>query len=113
MLAKKSRLDKNKDFDLVFKEGASVYGKFLGIKTRENGKNLNRFGILIGTKVSKLAVIRNLYKRRIRSVIRQEEKGLKLGYDSVVIVFKDIKDKSFLEVKDEIKKIFIKLKFYN
>lgn len=112
MLAKKSRLNKNKDFDLVFREGASVYGKFLGVKAKKNEKNLNRFGILIGTKISKLAVVRNLYKRRIKSVIRQEEKSLKTGYDSVIIVFKDIKDKGFQEVQDEIKKIFTKLKFY-
>ncbi len=112
MLAKKSRLSRNKDFDLVFKEGTSVYGQFLGVKIKKNEKTFNRFGVLVGTKVSKLAVVRNLYKRRIKSIVFQEEKLLTKGYDCVIVVSKEIKSKSFENIQEEIKKIFTKLKFY-
>ncbi len=112
MLAKNNRLKKNKDFDFVFKEGKSVYGSFLGIKIRVNNLEVNRFGVLLSTKVSKLAVTRNLYKRRIKDILRQQETEIKVGYDCVVIVLPTIIGKSYQEIKTEIKTIFSKLKFY-
>jgi len=113
MLAKKSRLKKNKEFDQVFKEGKSAYGKLLGIKIRKNQLDINRFGILLSTKVSKLAVIRNLYKRRIREIIGQDNFQLKKGYDCVVIVMPAIINSNYQDIKTEIKNIFNKLKFYS
>lgn len=113
MLAKKSRLKKNKEFDQVFKEGRSVYGKLLGVKIRKNQLDINRFGILLSTKVSKLAVVRNLYKRRIKEIIRQDNFQLKKGYDCVIIVMPTIINSSYCDIKTEIKNIFSKLKFYS
>lgn len=112
MLAKNNRLKKNKEFDLVFKEGKSAYGSFLGVKIRENSLEINRFGILLGTKVSKLAVVRNTFKRRIKDILRQQNLKAKTGYDCVIIVLPTIIDKSYQDIKTEIENIFIKLKFY-
>lgn len=112
MLAKNNRLKKNKEFDLVFKEGKTVYGGILGIKIRKNTLEINRFGVLLSTKVSKLAVVRNLYKRRIKDILRQEESKIKTGYDCVVIVLPAIINKNYQEIEAEIKTAFTKLKFY-
>jgi len=112
MLAKKCRLKKNKEFDLVFKEGKTVYGGVLGIKMRVNELGVNRFGVLLSTKVSKLAVVRNLYKRRIKSILKQEDLKIKTGYDCVAIVLPAIKNKNYQEIEAEIKTAFNKLKFY-
>lgn len=112
MLAKDSRLKKNKEFDLVFKEGKSVYGAFLGIKLRKTDLDTNRFGVLISTKVSKLAVVRNLYKRRIKDILKTQNLQLKTGYNCVVIVLPAIKDKNYQEIEAEIVTAFNKLKFY-
>jgi len=112
MLAKNSRLKKNKEFDLVFKEGKTVYSGILGIKIRENQLEFNRFGVLLSTKVSKLAVTRNLYKRRIKAILRQENLKIKTGYDGVVIVLPAIISKNYQEIETEIKTVFSKLKFY-
>ena len=112
MLAKNSRLKKNKEFDLVFKEGKTSYGDFLGVKIKKNNLESNRFGILLGTKVSKLAITRNLYKRRIKSILRSQNIKLKTGFDCVIIVLPKIINKNYQEIKVEIEKTFIKLKFY-
>lgn len=112
MLAKNSRLKKNKEFDLVFKEGKTVYGDFLGVKIRENKLEANRFGVLLSTKVSKLAVVRNLYKRRIKDILHQQNLKIKTGYDCIIIVLPKIINKSYQEIEAEIKTAFNKLKFY-
>ena len=113
MLAKNNRIKKNKEFDLVFKEGKTVYGGLLGVKVRKNELNYNRFGILLSTKVSKLAVVRNLYKRRIKDILKRENLKVKSGYDCVIIVLPAIIGKSYQEIEAEIKTIFSKLKFYS
>lgn len=112
MLAKNSRIKKNNDFDLVFKEGKSVYGLFLGLKIKTNNLPLNRFGVLLGTKISKSAVIRNVYKRRIKRVVFLENKKIKTGNDVVIITLPAIINKNYQEIEEEIKRIFIKLKLY-
>ena len=112
MLEKVLRLTKNKEFDSVFKEGKSVYGRLLGIKIKKNELSYNRFGILLSTKVSKSAVIRNKNKRRIKGIIFEENKIIKQGHDIIIIVFPLILNKKFEEIREDIKNIFTKLKFY-
>lgn len=112
MLKKQNRMARNKEFDRAFKLGKSFYGPFLGIKAVDNNLDQLRLGILISSKVSKKAVVRNLYKRRIRELIRQELPNLKTGKDVVVIVSKQIIDKSFVEVGVVVKAALEKLKIY-
>jgi ribonuclease P protein component len=114
MLAKKNRLTKNNDFDAVFKKGKSCYRTCFGIKIlKKDDSIINRFGILLSTKVSKKAVLRNLYKRRIRVILREENQKLKEGYDCAVVVFPLILGKNKKEIKSEIQIAFKKLKLYN
>jgi len=94
MLPAKNRLTKNREFSSIFKKGRSIYSGPLGLKYLSNDLGVNRIGILVGIKVSKLAVRRNLYKRRLRSIIYQENKTLKQGYDLVIITKPEIKEVS-------------------
>ena len=59
----------------------------------------NRFGIMVGLKVSKLAVERNKIKRRMREIIRFEEKNLKKSFDFVVTVLPAARGLGFEELK--------------
>ena len=113
MLEKSLCLAKNKDFDIVFKEGKSSYGKLLRIKVKKNCLDNNRFGILLSNKVSKSAVIRNKYRRRIRAIIFKENKIIKQGFDFVIIVFPLILNKKYPEIEKEIQNSLLRLKFYN
>ena len=112
MLKSANRLSKNKEFDHVFKTGQSFYGKIIGIKAAENGLDTNRIGILISTKVSKKAVVRNRFKRQVRSVIQTELPALKTGKDLVIIVSSLILDKNFQDIQDIIKNGLKRLNLY-
>lgn len=96
----------------MFKVGHSFFGAFLGIKVLKNNKNKNNYGVLVGLKVSKSAVRRNLIKRRIKFVLLWENKNLKQGYDIVIITKSEISDQSYISIKKEIIKGLEKLKLY-
>jgi len=112
MLNKENRINKDKDFDRAFKTGQSFYSQILGVKLAKNYLENNRFGILISTKISKKAVVRNHLRRQIREIIRQENPLLKVGHDLVFIALSGIVSKNFTELTFDIKVIFNKLKLY-
>ncbi len=105
----KNSLSKKKDFDQIFKTGQSFYCSFLGIKALKNDLDVNRLGIIIGLKVSKVAVIRNKIKRQIREIVKKFPKK-KDNYDFLIIVKKEILNKDFKEIKEEILKLQAKIK---
>lgn len=102
MLPKINRLNKDKEFDYVFKAGRSGYDKISGVKAAANKMGINRFGILVSGKISKKAVLRNKIKRRIRDVIRSQMPKIKAGYDIVVISLPGIKEKAQKEIKESV-----------
>ena len=103
MLKKINRLTKNKEFEQVFQTGRSSYNKLLGMKITPNNLGVNRFGILISSKISKKAVERNKIKRRIRSVLaKQQAEFLRTGFDCVLITLKDILNKTQVEIEGAI-----------
>ncbi|NCO00188.1 ribonuclease P protein component [Candidatus Falkowbacteria bacterium] len=112
MLKKSNRIGRNKDFDRAFKLGQSFYDKILGLKTVENGLAVSRLGILVSTKVSKRAVDRNLIKRQIRAIVKNEWSNLKDGKDLVIITLPLILDKSFEEIQKTVQKALKKLNLY-
>lgn len=105
-------MGRNKEFDRAFKIGQSFYGKILGIKAVNNDLKVSRLGILISTKVSKKAVIRNHFKRQIREIIQSELPLLKDGKDLVIIVFPQILNKKFEEIKFFLKNSLKNLRLY-
>lgn len=112
MLPKKQRLQKNKDFDLVFRGGKSYYSEFFGLKIKKNSLNYNRFGFIVSLKVSKKAVERNRLKRQVREIIREQKDSLKVGFDCVFIFFPQILDKKFSDLKILVVEALRKLNMY-
>jgi len=102
MLSKINRLAKKKDFERVFKEGRSSYTKLTGVKSAPNDLAIIRFGILVGTKVSKKAVDRNKIKRRVREIIRGKLNDLKNGFDCIIITLPGIINHDFEEIKKDL-----------
>ncbi len=103
MLPKINRLTKDKDFERVFKRSRSYYSEILGVKAAANGLEVSRIGILVGTKVSKKAVVRNSARRKIREAARIYNAELKKGYDIVIIALPAIKDKTMQEIKQSLR----------
>ncbi len=112
MLKKDNRIRHDKDFDRAFKLGQSFYGENLGFKVVNNDLGINRLGILISTKVSKKAVIRNHFKRQIREIIRAEFPKLSTGHDLVIIVFPKILNKNFQQLEVLIRQALKNLNLY-
>lgn len=103
MLTKQHRLKKNKDFELVFKRGKTFDGKFLFLKIiKRNNLKVSRFGLVVGTKISKKATIRNKIKRRLRDVIRKRLEDIKSGFDVIIGAKTLVVDKSYQEIKEEL-----------
>lgn len=111
MLAKQHRLVKQKDFERVFKQGRSYYTKLLGAKLLAN-QAVNRFGIVISTKISKKATERNRLKRQIRQALRELDKKLKPGFDLVIMALPGFFNQEYGDVKGELKKVFLGLKLF-
>jgi ribonuclease P protein component len=112
MLKKNNRIRRNKEFDRAFKTGKYFYSKVFSLKAADNDLEVSRLGILISTKVSKKAVVRNLLKRQIRAVIQGEIPQLKTGKDLVIVVFSQILDKNFKEIKEFLELGLKRLKLY-
>jgi ribonuclease P protein component len=113
MLPYINRVTKKKDFDKIFKNGFGAFNKAIGIKAMHNNLKRNRYGIIVGIKISKLAVTRNKIKRQIREILKDkvsEDKSLDENTkDYVIITLPSIKKLDFLEIKKSIEQNLNKL----
>jgi ribonuclease P protein component len=71
---------------------------------------VNRFGILVSTKISKKAVVRNRIKRKIRGALKSLESKLENGYDFVILTLPPIIDADFFIICQDLDNTFKKLK---
>ena len=105
MLAKQYRLQKDRDFESVFKKGKTLSGKFLFLKVKKNDLQVSRFGLIIGKKISNKAVIRNRLKRQLREIIKNNLFNIKPGFDIVIITKPEIINKNYQEIKNDLEKL--------
>ena len=112
MLPKKNRLKKKKDFARVYRQGELIKGNFLIVKIIDNQLDYSRFGIVVSKKVSKKATVRNKAKRRLREAIRSVITEIKGGFDIIVIALEIIQEKDFWQIKEELKKIFLRANLF-
>jgi len=112
MLTKINRLTKDKEFDNIFKNGYSSYDKAIGVRMSTNQRKINRFGILVNSKVSRQAVERNRIKRQIREILKSQLEKIKAGYDIIIIVLPGAREKNYVDLEQSVKKHYIKLGLY-
>lgn len=90
-------LKKNKDFQLIYKEGKSFANRYLVLYVRENGLEKNRLGISVSKKVGN-SIVRHRITRLVRESYRLQEDIFNSGLDMVVIARVNAKGKSFEEI---------------
>lgn len=70
MLARAARVRKSDEFTAVAASARPVRGEYLQLRSIKS-PGQPRFGFIVSTRVSPLAVVRNVIKRRLRAIIRQ------------------------------------------
>lgn len=90
-------LKKNRDFQLLYKEGKSRANRYLVLYVKENGMEKNRFGVSVSKKVGN-SVVRHRITRLIRESYRLHEDMFNSGLDMAVIARVSAKGKSMDEI---------------
>ncbi|HLD17615.1 MAG TPA: ribonuclease P protein component [Patescibacteria group bacterium] len=112
MLPKPNRLKKDKDFASLFAKGRGTFHPVVSVKCRPNRLSLSRFAVVVGTKVSKSAVVRNRLRRQIREVVRLRLPGLCQGYDVALLVRPEAKKSSFASLESAVLNVLEKASLF-
>ena len=112
MLAIKNRLKKAKDFKAV-KDYGQVYQSDNFWVSFRNRKDVEvpRFGFIISTKISKMAIHRNRVKRALSEGVRHSLTEAPKGFDVVFFVKKTIVRKVSDEIMKEAESALRKINF--
>jgi len=102
MLPKERRICLKRDFEHIFSSGRSINGKLFRLKFLKNSLSLNRFAVVVSSKVSKKAVIRNRVRRRAWATIAAMDSGFKNNLDVVLIALKEASQADFPMIRSEI-----------
>ncbi len=89
---------KNKDFQVVYKNGKSYANKYLVMYLLNNNKEENRLGISVSKKVGN-SVVRHRVTRLIREAYRLNKEKFLNGYDIVVIARASANGKTYQEIE--------------
>jgi len=108
MLASANRLTMQGDFKQLAGKGKPFYSALITIKVLKNNRPQSRFGIIVSTKVSKKAVVRNRLKRRLSEVIRLNLSEIKSGFDVIIMVKQALAEKKYQEIESELLQLFKK-----
>ena len=92
---------KNKDFQIVYKNGKSHANKYLVMYVYNNETISNRLGISVSKKVGN-SVVRHRVKRLILESYRLHEDMFNSGLDMVIIARSTAKDRSYHDVKSAV-----------
>ncbi len=91
-------LKKNRDFQLLYKEGKSRANRYLVLYVKENGLEKNRLGVSVSKKVGN-SIVRHRITRLIRESYRLHEDMFNSGLDMVVIARVSAKDRGMREIE--------------
>ena len=91
-------LKKNRDFQLLYKEGKSRANRYLVLYVKENGLEKNRLGVSVSKKVGN-SIVRHRITRLIRESYRLHEDMFNSGLDMVVIARVSAKDRGMGEIE--------------
>ncbi|MCL5775306.1 MAG: ribonuclease P protein component [Patescibacteria group bacterium] len=111
MFKKEHRLAKTKDVKAAFEQGRGFFNPLFSVRRAFEKAERKRFTVVVSTKVSKNATVRNRIKRLVREFIRLNMSSLKLG-DYII----SVKPKALSFKEDEmlgfLKKLLIQAKIY-
>lgn len=105
MLKKINRISSRKEFAEVKNGGEMKAAELFSIVWLKKDEN-KAFGAIISKKISKKAVDRNRIRRRLMEAVRLNMDIFPEGFRGIFLVKKNILDKSEMEIKECLKKLF-------
>lgn len=108
MLPEANRLKSDGDFKKIFKYGKTSDNEFMRIKFLKNFKKRSRFGFVVSNKFASKAVVRNLFRRRLRAAAYFLLKNTKPGFDVVIWPKTALKKFSYQTLLNNFKNLLIK-----
>ena len=92
-------LKRNSDFQRVYREGKSYANRYLVLYVLQNQTERNRLGISVSKKVGN-SIVRHHLTRLVRESYRISEVNFQSGYDIVIVVRVNAKDKKYSDIEN-------------
>ena len=108
MFKQENRLRNDADVKAVVKTGRSVFDPICGVKWKKNNKEIARFAVVAGIKVSKKAVDRNRIKRQYREIIKEVLEDMEKGVDVVLLTSSKALELPYQEKREQLHKVLKK-----
>ena len=98
----------NYEFRRLYAKGKSAVSPLLAVYCRRNRKGQSQLGVTVGTKIGK-AVKRNRVRRRLKEIYRQNEAGIRRGFDIVVAARVRSREASYQQLNADFLRLMDKL----
>lgn len=109
MLKKIYRVNKNWEYQNIYRKGRHLSSQFFGINFLPNKFDFPRFGVVVSKKIAKKAVDRNLLKRQVREIVTELAKKHRANYDVIITVRSKALGTSYAVLKKELEESFKKI----
>lgn len=107
------RLSKEKDFKKINALGKSFFSPLFRLKVLSNKSQLSRFAVVVTTKTSKKATVRNRIKRQIKEIVRLEGRNIKAGADFIIMVKSPALGKDYQDLEKDLLSLFTKARLFS
>lgn len=107
MLASEHQLSGEKNFEKIKSQGVLYQQPDFGVSVlKRNDQSPSRFGFIVSTKISKLAVHRNRIKRAMSEAVRRNLNIIENDYDMVFLSKKTMANKTTEEIMRQVSDFF-------
>ncbi len=108
-MKKENIVKKTKEFTRIIKKRNGKSNNYFIINKESNNENKSLFGITFTKNIGN-AVTRNKLKRRIKSIIDNNEKIYDNNTTYIIIIKKETKDLTYQEMEKELTNLFLRIK---
>lgn len=102
-------IKENKDFSEILNKRRFIKNKYYTIYYNDKKEAYYRFGLSVGKKISKKAVIRNKLKRRLKSIIDNNKNYYQKSQDYIIIMKEACLETSYNELEKAFQDIMNKI----